>query len=175
MSEALISRGRCRYYWVASAPSPPYRGGALLPRHCCSTAPLPPIERRPLGIAPRLTTGLPFSLAHGCAFLATNIPYMVSQPHAIRLGGCILYVDDALPCCFAPHSLMPALLPRSDEFRMNSWRNFLEFHAGDVHVGGSSTLSPRPGEPTLRGGHNTSGRYYRSLMYNKLRSYLICT
>src|SRR5215217_4233983 len=52
MSEAQVSRGRCRYYWVASAPSPPYRGGALLPRLCCSTARLPPIHRRPLDFTP---------------------------------------------------------------------------------------------------------------------------
>jgi len=152
MSEALVSRGRCRYYWVASAPSPPYRGGALLPRLCCSTARLPPIHRRPLGFAPPPHDGFALlASTHGCACLATNIPYMVSQPHTILLGGCIPHVDDALPCCFAPPSLMPALLPRSDEFRMNSWRNFLEFHTGDVHVGGSSTLSPRPGRPTLEG------------------------
>jgi hypothetical protein len=31
------------------------------------------------------------------------------------------YVDDALPCCFAPRSVsvMPALLPKGDEFPMN--------------------------------------------------------
>src|SRR5215212_5580179 len=72
---------------------------------------------------------------------------MVSQPHTILLGGCIPHVDDALPCCFAPHSLMPALLPRSDEFRINSWRNFLEFHAGDVLVG--AHLPYRPGPESL--------------------------
>ena len=46
---------------------------------------------------------------------------MGSQPHAILLGGSIVHVDDALPCCFAPRSVsvMLALLPRGDEFRMN--------------------------------------------------------
>ena len=65
MSEALLACGRCRYYyWVASAPYPPYKGGALLPRrYCCSTFRLPPIHRRPLGFAPPPHSGFAFIAA----------------------------------------------------------------------------------------------------------------
>jgi hypothetical protein len=64
MSEALLACGRCRYYWVASAPYPPYKGGALLPRRCCcSTVRLPPIDGRPLGFAPPPHSGFAFIAA----------------------------------------------------------------------------------------------------------------
>src|ERR687897_717720 len=86
MSEALVSRGRFRYYWVASAPSPPYRA-----KHCCPTSAVRqpsylPYIGGPWALRPRLTTGLPFSLTHtqGCACLATNTSYIGSQAHAIK-------------------------------------------------------------------------------------------
>src|SRR5215208_1864462 len=65
MSEALLACGRCRYYyWVASAPYPPYKGGALLPRRCCcSTVRLPPIDGRLLGFAPPPHSGFAFIAA----------------------------------------------------------------------------------------------------------------
>src|SRR5215213_1282392 len=63
----------------------------------------------------------------------------------------IICADGRSPRVALRRSLMPALLPEGDEFRMNSLRNFLEFHAGEVHVEGSSTLAPRPGEPALGG------------------------
>src|SRR5215203_2195997 len=64
MSEALLACGRCRYYWVASAPYPPYKGGALSPRRCCSTVRLPPIHRRPLGFARPPHGGFALLAAH---------------------------------------------------------------------------------------------------------------
>src|SRR5215217_2730602 len=89
--------------------------------------------------------GLPFSLAHthGCAYLATNTPYIGSQPHAILLVGCIAHVEDALPCCCAPSSVSVtlALLPRGDEFRMNfeglgvSFSTYLLFCVAFLQVG----------------------------------------
>ena len=56
--------------------------------------------------------------------LAMNAPYITSQPHAIPLGGLLAQTDNAYVSLFV--SLMPALLPRGDEFQMNSWRTFLE-------------------------------------------------
>jgi hypothetical protein len=37
----------------------------------------------------------PLAAAHGCACLATNTPYIGSQPHAILLGGLFAQRDDA--------------------------------------------------------------------------------
>jgi hypothetical protein len=51
MSEALLACGRCRYCWVASAPYPPYKGGALLPRrYCCSTIPATAHRKKAYGL-----------------------------------------------------------------------------------------------------------------------------
>ena len=75
-----------------------------------------------MGFAPPPHNGFALlASAHGCAYLATNTSYIGSQPHAIHLGGCIVHIDDALPYRFAPRSgsVIPALLPRSDEFPMN--------------------------------------------------------
>src|SRR5215208_1352146 len=120
MSEALLACGRCRYYWVASAPYPPIRA-----EHCYPAA----AAVRQSGYLPYI--GGPWALrapphdgfallasAHRCACLAANTPSIGSQPHAILLGGCIPHVDDALPYCLAPRSVsvVPALLPRGDEF-----------------------------------------------------------
>ena len=98
----------------------------LRAEHCCPAAAVRQpgylLTRRPLGFAPPPHDGFALlASAHGCAYLATNILYIGSQPHAILLGGCIPRVEDALPCCFAPSSVsvMLALLPRGDEFRMN--------------------------------------------------------
>src|SRR5215211_5579217 len=114
----------------------PYKGGALLPRRCCcSTFRLPPIHRRPMGFAPPPHDGFALlASAHRCTCLAANTPYIGSQPQAILLGGCILHVDDALPYWLAPRSVsvVPALLPKGDEFRMYSWRNFVELRNHEV-------------------------------------------
>jgi hypothetical protein len=48
--------------------------------------------------------------------------------------------------------------------------NFSELRHGEVKENSSTTPSPRPGEPILRGVHNTSERCYRSLMYTMLRT-----
>jgi hypothetical protein len=64
MREALLACGRCRYYWVASAAYPPYKGGALLARrYCCSKVRLPPIYGRPFGFAPPPHSGFAFIAA----------------------------------------------------------------------------------------------------------------
>src|SRR5919107_6338148 len=64
MSEALLACGRCcYYYWVASAPYPPYKGGALLPRRCYAVRQpgyLPYIGG-PWALCPRFAAGLPLS------------------------------------------------------------------------------------------------------------------
>jgi len=85
-------------------------------------------------LRPRLATGLPFSQqrTRGCACLKTNTSYIGSQPHVILLGGPFPQMDDA-PVWLCPAlSLMPTLLPRGDELRMNSWRNFLEPRQGSA-------------------------------------------
>ena len=76
---------------------------------------------------PRLTTGLPLSLAHTrmrlpagtFPVLAMNAPYTESQPHAIPLGGNSPQMDDASVLLCVTLSLMPALLPEGDESAMN--------------------------------------------------------
>src|SRR5215213_774619 len=78
----------------------------------CSATRLPLTHRKPLLrlCAPASRRVCPSrSSAHGCACLVANTPYIGSQPHAI------------LP-----------YLPVGDEFRMNSWRNFLEIRQGEV-------------------------------------------
>src|SRR5215217_700260 len=89
MSEALLACGRCRYYWVASAPYPPIRA-----EHCYPAATAAvrhsgylPYIGGPWALRPRLTTALPFSQrTHRRAHLATNAPYSESQRHATPLG-----------------------------------------------------------------------------------------
>jgi hypothetical protein len=55
-------------------------------------------------------------------------------------------------CVTLSPSLMPALLPRGDESRMDSWRNFLERRQGEVPWDSSTTPYPRSGVPTLEEG-----------------------
>jgi hypothetical protein len=78
MSEALLACGRCRYYWVASAPYPPYKGGAL----CYPAAAAVrqsgylPYIGGPWALRPRLTAGLPLSRrrsASACENYRTNL------------------------------------------------------------------------------------------------------
>jgi len=74
-----------------------------------------------MGFAPPLHNGFAFlASAHGRARLTTNTSYIGPQPHAIPLGGLFPQLDDAreLPC--VTPSLMPTLLPKGDESRMNS-------------------------------------------------------
>src|SRR5215212_573585 len=80
MSEALLACGRCRYYWVASAPYPPYKGGALSPRRCCSTVWLPPsCSRRPLGFArPASRRVCPSRSAH------TDVHTLIRTHHTVN-------------------------------------------------------------------------------------------
>jgi hypothetical protein len=53
------------------------------------------------------------------------------------------------PCCFASRSLScPPYLPVGDEFRMNSWRNFLENYVKAVFTG-IAHLPYRPGPESL--------------------------
>jgi hypothetical protein len=121
MSEAPVSRGITRrfYYWVASAPFPLCER-SLLPRRCCSTARLPPIDRRPLGFALPPHDGFALlASTHGCACLATVASYTGHQRRATPPGGLFAQRNDAsggLLCVTLPPSLMPALLPRGDEF-----------------------------------------------------------
>jgi hypothetical protein len=73
--------------------------------------------RRPLGFAPPPHDGFALlASAHGCAYLATNTPYIGSQPHAIIFGGMLAQRDDS-PVWLCV-SRMPALLPKGDEFPM---------------------------------------------------------
>jgi hypothetical protein len=140
-----------------------------LPRLCRSTARLPPIHRRPLGFAPPPHDGF--------AFLASTPMRVPCYEHTIhgfaathntpwRMYSACRRCSPVLLC--ATLSLMPALLPRSDEFRMNSWRNFLEFHAGNVDVGGFIYPIAPARKAYSRRDHNTAGRYYLNLMYDGL-------
>ena len=71
-----------------------------------------------MGFAPPLHNGFAFlASAHGCARLATNTPYIGSQPHAILLGGMLAQRDD-VPVWLCD-SRMHALLPKGDESAMN--------------------------------------------------------
>jgi hypothetical protein len=111
---------------VATLGSHPFPLLLIGAEHCCPASAVRqpghlPVKR-PLAFAPPPRDGFALiASAHGCAYLAMNTPYLGSQPHAVLLGGCIALVDDALPCCFAPRSVsvMLALLPEGDEFRMN--------------------------------------------------------
>jgi hypothetical protein len=129
MSEAPDSRGITRrfYYWVASVPFPLSERSIVAPPLLFDSPAASHTHRRPWALRPRLTTGLPFSLAHTDAHacklpkLATGVAYTESQPYAIPLGGFSAYgrfphMDDASVLLCSTRCLMHALLPKGDEF-----------------------------------------------------------
>jgi hypothetical protein len=109
---------------------------------------LPYIES-PLGFASPPHDGFAFSQrTRGCAYLQAHSPETLatiahytgeSQPCAIRLGGILPQGASASALLCVTLSLMPALLPRDEEFRMNSWRNHLELRQLEVLVDNSTT------------------------------------
>jgi hypothetical protein len=108
-----------------------------------------------MGFAPPPYDGFALlASAHGCAWLATNTPYMGSQPHAILFGGFSPQRVDASVCLCAMRCLMPALLPVADEFWMNSeglgtfFSTDLLFCAAFLRVGGE--LCRERGSPVSR-------------------------
>jgi hypothetical protein len=112
--------------------------------------------------------------AHRCTCLATNPPYIGSQPHAILLGECVPHVDHALPGCFAPRSVsvMLALLSRGDE----SLTNFVERRKGEVRCikararrrAGAATPRPlRVARPRHSTKHELAGACARWLLLGR--------
>jgi hypothetical protein len=77
-------------------------------------------------LRPNLTSVYAFLTAHTgmhmpartSSMLAINIAYSESQRHAMPFEGC-LRMWMIPPCRCVTLSLMPALLPKSDEFAMN--------------------------------------------------------
>jgi hypothetical protein len=71
MGEALLSYG-CVRYRVAPAPAPLSEGGVCCPAAAVRQPGYLPYIGGPLALRPRLTTGLPFSLAHTRMRLQTD-------------------------------------------------------------------------------------------------------
>jgi hypothetical protein len=73
---------------LPSAPSPPYRGGALSPRRSVRQPGYLPtlVVGGPWALRPRLTTGLPFSLAHthGCAWPQAYSQCLLRKHHTLN-------------------------------------------------------------------------------------------
>ena len=77
---------------------------------------------------PRLTTGLPFSLAHTDAHALLQMHHTQVRSVAQYLPEDYFCADGRCPRVALPHALalMPALLAVGDEFLLYSWRDFLE-------------------------------------------------
>ena len=102
-----------------------------------------------MGFAPRLTTGLPFSLAHGCACMPALLPAGDESAMNLERAGVFLAVF-----------VFPTpVYELGVTFAQNVAS--LSIATEQAASGRSYGLGPR-------GSHNTYERYYQSLMYVRL-------
>ena len=120
-----------------------------------------------MGFAPPLHNGFAFlASAHGCARLATNTPYIGSQPHAILLGGMLAQRDD-VPVWLCD-SRMHALLPKGDESAMNFeglGTFFRHIYCFPLHVFELGVALRREGRPVSGSLRSRIGRVLIGLAY----------